>query len=51
MLVDFLIGFLIVVTFLSLFINSKSSQKGFYRISILGVLLALVLILVMAGIL
>lgn len=50
MLVNILIGLLIVITFFSLFLSSSKSQKGFYHIGILGMLLGLVLILSLSGI-
>jgi uncharacterized membrane protein len=50
MLVNILIGVLIIVTFFSLFLKSNNSQKGFYHISILGLILGLVLVLILAGV-
>lgn len=49
MLGTVLIGTLIIVTFLSLFVVSHNSEKGFFNVGILGVLLAVVILLAMSG--
>jgi tetrahydromethanopterin S-methyltransferase subunit F len=51
MLTNILIAILIIVTFLSLFVKSENSQKGFYSTSILGLILGLVLVLILTGVL
>jgi hypothetical protein len=48
MLGTVLIGTLIIVTFLSLFVASNNSEKGFFNMSILGVLLAVVILLALS---
>lgn len=50
MLANVLIGLLILITFFSLFLSSNKSQKGFYQIGALGMLLGLVLVLILTGI-
>lgn len=49
MLGTILIGILIIVTFLSLFVASRNSEKGFFHIGILGVLLIVAILLTVSG--